>query len=118
MSDFYILENRIPIKVQDIKVWGEWMEDASHRRVALTEIDGTFISTVFLGLNHNFSSAGEPILFETMTFIEGQGEWQERCATYDQAEAMHQAMCDKVNQHLKASASVVGRIINYFRQIK
>ena len=58
------------------------------------------------------------MLFETMTFIEGQGEWQDRCATYEQAEIMHEAMCVKVNNHLKASASVVGRIINYIRQLK
>lgn len=46
------------------------------------------MSTVFLGLDHNFSG-GEPILFETMIFggpLDGE---QRRYHTYDQAERGH-----------------------------
>lgn len=59
-------------------------------RVALWE-DGTVaVSTVFLGLDHNRSSVGPPILFETMTFNGTESGDCERCATWDEAMAIHE----------------------------
>ena len=44
---------------------------------------------MFLGLNHNFLREGPPILFETMIFGGRHDEFLKRCATWDEAEAMH-----------------------------
>ena len=33
-----------------------------------TRVNGVLVSTVFLGLDHNYNSEGPPVLFETMTF--------------------------------------------------
>lgn len=38
------------------------------RRIALATVAGVRISTVWLGINHNFLMLGPPIIFETMTF--------------------------------------------------
>lgn len=69
------------------------------RRIALTEINGVQISTVFLWLNHAFDD-GPPLLFETMVFGGPLSEEQDRCSTYDEAEAMHERMCARVRESI------------------
>jgi hypothetical protein len=48
--------------------------DTDKRRVALTRIGPFEVSTVFLGIDHNFRMDGPPMIFETMTFLEGMRE--------------------------------------------
>lgn len=62
-------------------------------RVAYTALPGgAYVSTVFLGLDHNFGDRGpSPILFETMTFGVGDEPEQVRYSTWAEAEAGHQA---------------------------
>lgn len=49
----------------------EWERlSEAHYRVAETMvIEGVRVSTVYLGLNHNFMPDGPPLIFETMTFV-------------------------------------------------
>lgn len=48
--------------------WARMFDNFAGRRVAYTEIRPDLtVSTVFLGLNHNFGD-GPPLLFETMAF--------------------------------------------------
>lgn len=61
----YILENQVPIAIEDILQWGRWMEDPNNKRVALTKINELRVSTVFLGVNNQFNE-GQPFLFETV----------------------------------------------------
>lgn len=90
-----------PIPCKILGEWAQWFETAD-RSVARTEIDSrTYVSTVFLSLNHNFSPDGDPILWETMVFVKQEGELKERelppqdieqrrCSgSREQAEAMH-----------------------------
>lgn len=64
--DKYILdENGEPQPEPDLMKWGLWFEDIEKRRVAWTEIEGVNVSTIFLGLDHNFSDGGPPILWES-----------------------------------------------------
>lgn len=53
----------------------------------------------FLGIDHNWG-VGPPLLFETMVF----GGWldgeQERCSTWDEAEAQHKTMVLRVKDSL------------------
>ena len=78
--------------------WAKCFETAD-RKVAETEIDKLRVSTVFLGLNHNFGE-GPPILWETMVFGPVQDAcycYTRRCAgTREQAEAMHQDVITQV----------------------
>lgn len=58
------------------------------RTVLKTNLKGYFVSTVFLGLNHQFYRDGPPLIFETMIFNE-EGPMHElfmdRYSTYNEA---------------------------------
>jgi hypothetical protein len=70
------------------EVWG----DGDGRRVALTVIaPGVEVSTVFLGIDHNHSAKGPPLLFETMTFDDYGGGETWRYSTWKEAVAGHNA---------------------------
>ncbi len=88
MSDKYILDNRKAVPVSDLMTWVTWFEKAE-RHVANTKIGDVRVSTVFLGMDHSFGD-GPPLLFETMIFGGEHNEFQERCSTWEQAEAMHE----------------------------
>lgn len=68
--------------------------DGSDRRVAEANIvsqehGNLWVSTVFLGLDHNRFGDGPPHLFETMVFSGGDEVHCERCSTWEEAEAQH-----------------------------
>lgn len=67
MSDYY---NRDGTKVEGgVFEWAKKLEKEEDRRVARDVLpDGKIVSTVFLGLDHNFSEKGAPLIFETMVF--------------------------------------------------
>lgn len=88
VPNLWILKGHEPVEVDDARVWGDFLNDIDNRRVAETFIGDTRISTVFLGLNHNFTRGGPPLLFETMSFGSGD-EYQYRYATWDEAVAGH-----------------------------
>jgi hypothetical protein len=67
--------------------WAMGLEHGN-RRVARTEVADGYVSTVFMGINHNFGM-GAPQLFETMVFRNGHDEVSYRCTTYAQAEELH-----------------------------
>jgi hypothetical protein len=60
-------KNHEPVKCT-LMEWAQWMEVHSNKIVEQTEIKGYMVSTVFLGLDHNFGGKGPPVLFETMVF--------------------------------------------------
>jgi hypothetical protein len=63
----YILdENRNPV-MADLDTWCKWIEKAE-RHVGDEKVGPYRISTVFLGLDHNYHDYGQPILWETMIF--------------------------------------------------
>ena len=92
MSEHYILDGKNPVPA-DLMTWAKWIDDPKKRRVALDEKNGVRVSTVFLGLDHSFGGA-VPLLFETMIFGGEHDEHQERCTTWEQAEAMHKTACE------------------------
>ena len=90
----YILKGHEVVEEADVCMWGKWFESAD-RSVNRTIREGVRVSTVFLGINHNFDG-GAPLVFETMVFGgELDGE-EARYATWDEAEAGHKRMCEKV----------------------
>lgn len=94
MSQKYILdEARKPVPV----TFDEWLEkfDENMRVVKQERIGGTKVSTIFLGLDHQFGG-GRPLLFETMIFGGDHDGFQERCSTWDQAEEMHERAAFRV----------------------
>ena len=97
----YILEGHTPVLASDLRIWGQWFESAGQDRVVKQEhvLGGLcWVSTVFLGLDHNFFG-GPPLLFETMAFWEDEGGYeQERCSTWEAAEKMHRQMVKDVQK--------------------
>jgi hypothetical protein len=95
----YILNSKgNPVAELNLHRWAEWFENAE-RSVADEKIGDSRISTVFLGLDHNFSGQGGPVLWETMIFGGPLDRKQERCAgSREQAEAMHARMVQRVKE--------------------
>lgn len=57
-----------PVAVDEVLVWASWFETAD-RSVAQTQIGPLRVSTVFLGLDHQWGD-GPPVLWETMVFAD------------------------------------------------
>ena len=94
MMPHYILDGREPKRCDNLLQWARWMEDHD-RVVARTKIDEILVSTVFLGLDHNFDG-GTPILFETMVFGGPLNEHMVRYTGWKQALAGHQRVLEQV----------------------
>ena len=93
----YLLNsNGEPYPEPDLTKWAVGFEGLS-RIVGQDNLGKyTAVSTVFLGLDHNFGGEGPPILWETMVFKNSDdpdapdGTYSERCSgSREQAEAMH-----------------------------
>lgn len=106
-----------PIEMLD---WAAKHEDYDYRTVAQHWVRGWMVSTVWLGLDHNFTRQGPPVIFETMIFAPkdvtisredwGAGDdaagtmadldqYQDRYATEDAAQAGHdRALAAMVHQ--------------------
>jgi hypothetical protein len=91
----YILDGHTPVPVEDVLTWGRWFE-TTDRHIDETALGEVRVSTIFLGLDHNFWGQGPPILFETLVFggpLDGE---MDRYSSWDEAEAGHAAMCARV----------------------
>ncbi len=91
----YILDGHEPVPA-NIENWARWI-NRSGRTVAKTEVRGAHISTVFLGLDHNFGD-GPPLLFETLVFDGTLAGEMERYTTWDKAEQGHARMVERVRE--------------------
>jgi len=96
-KNHFIFENGKIRPAKDLLEFSEWFSKPGSRRVDLTEInDDVRVSTVFLGINHNFSfdEDNPPVLFETMVF---GGEYSDRgwrYTSYGQAKRGHWEIVD------------------------
>lgn len=88
MGEHYILEGHTAVKT-DLMTWARQFEEIANRRVARTEFEGGYVSTVFLGLDHQWHPGGPPLIFETMIFGGPHDGYQERYSTWEEAEAGH-----------------------------
>ena len=97
----YILKGRKTEPCSNLLEWARWFETADRivkREVVFAKENNgktkreVTISTVFLGIDHNFSKSGRPILFETMIFggVDYDQKICERCCTYQDALKQHQ----------------------------
>lgn len=68
-----------------LEEWRNLFEDKEYKVIKQTRFDdGTLVSTIWLGLNHNFLQ-GVPIIFETMVFFkDGREEEQVRYSTEEE----------------------------------
>jgi hypothetical protein len=97
MNQYYILVNTRPITVGYIE-WTIWFQ-AANRRVAETEVGCRTVSTVFLGLDHQYTKGGPPLLFETIVFPEC--DICERYSTWNDAEQGHDRLVQQLRLQLQ-----------------
>lgn len=91
----YTLRDGEPVEEPDLLKWGRWMEGTS-RKVARDKLGEVVVSTVFLGLDHNWADDGPPILYETMVFGGPLNDEQQRYHTREGALSGHAEMVARV----------------------
>lgn len=85
----YILQpDHSVVACDDLMVWARTFE-TTFRNVNQSYIGDVKISTVFLGVDHNYCADGPPLVFETMIFGGQYDQYQERCSTYLEACKQH-----------------------------
>lgn len=96
----------------NLRMWETLLGDSDYKRIAATALpDGKWVSTVWLGLDHNFSPSGPPIIFETMVFSAappnslGKDIDQTRYATEAEAHAGHEEMVAKWSKIMTAASN-------------
>lgn len=99
MTDNHYILKRKKLVMVDLITWARWLETARENRIVKQQTlkNGRFVSTIFLGTDHNFG-AGKPLLFETMVFaLKGDGEEldMDRYSTWEEAEKGHKLMVEK-----------------------
>jgi len=88
------LDGKLVVPVDDFMEWARWYETAD-RLVKQTRVGPLDVSTVFIGLDHNFlQHSDRPLVFETMVFgahqkNEMDESFCERYSTWEEAEAGH-----------------------------
>jgi hypothetical protein len=90
-----------PVATDDVLVWGRFMSRAK-RAVAQEMIGDVRVSTVFLGLDHQYGD-GPPILWETMVFWPDEGG--DECRRYSSladAKAGHEAVVARIEGVVEA----------------
>ena len=94
---FYVLdEHRNVVGTNDAELLAAMSFD--DKRVALTWLWDLRVSTVFLGIDHNFGVSGPPLVFETMVF-HGDGSADLYCArsrTWREALEEHDVACSLI----------------------
>lgn len=82
--------------------WAERLE-TDERIITQTKVGSYTVSTMWLGLDHDFLGDGPPIIFETMVF--GGDNWQpfeqDRYSTQGEALAGHEAIVEKLRRHIQ-----------------
>lgn len=107
---YYLLDGHRIVPEADLMVWAKAFENME-RSVGDTTIGSVRISTVFLGIDHNLSVPGPPVLFETMIFeedshgsaVEGLADGDcERYCTWAKAREGHLRWCKLVGSGAEA----------------
>jgi len=91
MLHYVLDDNGEPLQVDDVLAWAAWFETAHAARVVAQDelAGGVSVSTVFLGLDHNWGFGGPPVLWETMIFGGPHADWQRRWCSREEAIAGH-----------------------------
>lgn len=114
-ADHYVLVDRVTIAVKDILVWAEWLEKQKDRIVKQEEIANYRISTVFLGITGWGNNP--PLLYETMIFDDKYTGseldcWQDRYATWEEAETGHAYAVSLVLDAI----TIKSRVLKFFKR--
>jgi hypothetical protein len=97
---YLLTRDRQVVTCDNLQEWAIAWGTASNQ-IARTVIGTAVVSTVFLGLDHNFG-IGPPILFETMIFDKRRPrDYMERYSTIEEAQRGHARAVYHVDQLLR-----------------
>lgn len=91
-NGLYVLIDKKPVKCKNFLEWGQ-AQSSKTNSLARIEDDKVLVSTVFLGLDHNWSGDGPPLLFETMIFGGPHDQQCWRYSTWGHAMKGHAHAC-------------------------
>lgn len=78
------------------------MSNEKYKRIDYTTLsDGRIVSTVWLGLDHNYEKTGEPLIFETMVFPSSNEYAETECVRYATEEEAIKGHKEMVAKHRK-----------------
>lgn len=104
-------KNAIPCSTKE---WGEQREEMSKnntKHVAEETIGDYWISTVWLGLDHQWHDYGAPLIYETMVFESKNKAYEIYCkrySTWNQAEEGHKKAVEWVKNGCKEEDEING----------
>ena len=78
---------------------------ADERHIGDDYIDGVHVSTVWMGIDHNWLSEGAPLIFETMIFGGSHDEWRWRYSTEQEAREGHARAIELVRAEVANGSS-------------
>jgi hypothetical protein len=81
----------------DINDWGRLLGNDSYRKVAFDSVGNVTVSTVWLGLDHNFYGEGEKLIFETLVFGGEDDGYMERYSTLEEAKKGHKRIVKNIS---------------------
>jgi hypothetical protein len=99
---YYKLTKEKEVVECDLHEMGRQYENNEERIVSQNQVGNFWVSTVFLGMDHNFKEDGPPLVFETIVFPYEDGKvafnekYMERCCTWQEAVAQHIKICSLV----------------------
>lgn len=123
---YYKLIGRLPVPVYDVSEWTKVAEIGTDAwRIAETVVGPLHVSTIFLGLDHNWSPDSDAlaVLFETVVLGDDSdmkpptnlrelllgNQYQRRYATWDEAEQGHDAAVEWARQRVAEADAVLLR---------
>ena len=133
MADHYILVGQTPVPIHcdpdselgkaNLLIWAREFEGDRRVKETFLWFGLCRVSTVFLGLDHNFhaliSNRSEtPILFETMAFwrpSRGGDSHCERCSTWLEAEEQHDRVVKKCRSPWAAVRCLMASLRDWWR---
>ncbi|MDX9974898.1 MAG: hypothetical protein RBU21_18060 [FCB group bacterium] len=117
MAMFYTLDaNKRAIPCRSAHEWGVWFATAD-RVVARDTVGEVVVSTVFLGIDHNFHGQGDPLLFETMVFLaDGEPGRLRRYFIWGEAEQGHREIMQAIQVESEMASVSVADVITSMMQ--
>lgn len=112
-SDWYYDREGKPISQKE---WIRLMALPDYKIVAQHQVGDSWVSTVWLGLNHRFGAEGPAIIFETLVFGGRLADEMVRYATEAQALEGHGVMVGRVRAVQGEPVEVVARRLDTRRQ--
>lgn len=87
---YYVCDPKDPSVVIRATQLGWSMQFETFQHIKKDTVGDVYVSTVFLGLDHRLGSCGDPVLWETMMFFNGDEVYQRRYTSHANALVGHQ----------------------------